>query len=173
MKHFIYGFNVNTIQEDVYGNVDSEVNLPSPDPWRPQQPSQLFPFRPNRSPRVDNKNQPWYGNRNRSWGKGPGEVSASPTANPGGGSANLVNMQVDPVVANPVTQNPQSSLSGVWEAINSFFNAVLNPNLSMPANPSIGPAVPIPASATLSAVDTSVVMDVSNITNSSGGNYGL
>jgi hypothetical protein len=49
--------NVNEVVDSVGG-------------YMPSQPSQKFPFHPIQPPRVDNKNQPWYGGT-RWWGVGP------------------------------------------------------------------------------------------------------
>lgn len=49
-------------------NID-ETQIPA-EKNQPTQPSQRSPFRPINPPRVDNKNQPWYGGA-RSWLFGP------------------------------------------------------------------------------------------------------
>lgn len=70
--------------------------------YKPAQPSQKYPFLPIQPPRVDNKNQPWYGGE-RWWGRGPDTV------------------QYKDAVTIDSTGQANYKLADVWTSLAGFF----------------------------------------------------
>jgi hypothetical protein len=71
-------FNWNKLWYKAPSNVNQNVD--SFGGYRPSQPSQKYPFQPISPPRVDNKNQPWYGANSRAWGIAPDDIQFNDAA---------------------------------------------------------------------------------------------
>lgn len=79
--------------------------------YSPSQPSQKYPFRPVVPPRVDNKNQPWYGGK-RGWGQGPDVVQ----------NADALVSQTSGLSTDPGTTN--YNLSSIWSQFANWFGGM-------------------------------------------------
>lgn len=169
MKRSFTSINWQGMIDD--GSYGGQTPDQAPSPWAPQQPSQLYPFYPPRSKRVDNSNQPWYGSKNRSFLRGPAERDTEQSVKASGitGPAPAA-IPVNSLTQQPVTGQPIQSLSGIWTSLASFFNSLSNHSLGVtnaPVNNQNQNALPVDQTqwAIQSAQGQGNITDTSNITN--------